>query len=134
MKTLAVVLVIALAGVSAPAQKTIVDGNSLDDHCRYSRQSDNGVKLSDIEFGKASFCVGYIRGVLDEIWTQANRPDEIGIKNVGRPKICVSDEISNTQAIKVVAKYLQNNPAKLHLAANYLIRISMEEAFPCKSP
>ena len=134
MKTLGLVILIALACVTALAQKTIADGNLLDDSCRYKRQQDDGVKLSEEEFGKAIFCVGYIRGVLDEIWMQANRPDDIGVKNVGRPKICVSDEISNTQAVKVAVKYLQDNPAKLHLPANFLIRLSMEQAFPCKSP
>jgi hypothetical protein len=134
MKHLAVVLLITLAGVPALAQKTIADGNALDDGCRYERQRQNGVTLSDAEFGKSAFCIGYIRGVLDEIWMQQNRPDDIGVKNVGRPKICISDDISNAQAVKVALKYLNDNPAKLHLAANFLIRLSMEEAFPCKSP
>jgi hypothetical protein len=134
MKYLAVVLLVALAGIPAPAQKTIVDGNSLDDSCRYQRQQDNGVKLSDLEFGKARFCVGYIRGVLDEIWMQQSHSEEMGVKNVGRSKICISDNIGNAQAVKVVLKYLQDNPAKLQVPANYLIRLAMEEAFPCKSP
>jgi hypothetical protein len=43
-------------------------------------------------------------------------------------------DISNEQAIKVAVKYLHDNPAKLNLLANYLIRLSMEDAFPCKSP
>lgn len=134
MKNLAVVLLITLAGVPALAQKTIADGNALDDACRYERQRQNGVKLSDAEFGKSAFCIGYIRGVLDEIWMQQNLPDDMGVKNVGRPKICISDDISNAQAVKIALKYLNDNPAKLHLAANYLIRLSMEEAFPCKAP
>jgi Rap1a immunity proteins len=133
MKNLTVVLLVALAGFPALAQKTILDGNNLDDSCRYTRQLDNGVKISDTEFGKATFCEGYIRGVLDEIWMQTNRPDEIGVKNVGRSTIC-ADAISNEQAIKVAIKYLQDHPAKLHLTANYLIRLSLQEAFPCKSP
>ena len=75
------------------------------------------------------FCVGYIRGILDEIWLQQSQPDAIGVKNV--KKVCVSEEIDNKQAIKVVLKYLQDNPAQLHLPANYLVRLSIEGAFPC---
>jgi hypothetical protein len=134
MKRQAVVLLIALVGAPAHSQKTIADGNSLDDACRFQRQQESGVKLSSAEFGKATFCVGYIRGVLDELWMQQNRPDEIGLKSVGHAKICISDDISNAQAVKVALKYLHDNPAKLQLPANYLIRLSMEEAFPCKSP
>jgi hypothetical protein len=136
MKNLSVLLLVAWAGVSVPAlaQKTIADGNTLDDYCRYARQRESGLKPSDAEFAKSTFCIGYIRGVLDEIWTQQNLPDDIGVKNVGRPKICISNEITNAQAVKVAVKYLQDNPAKLQLSANYLIRLSMEEAFPCKSP
>jgi hypothetical protein len=134
MKRLAGVLLIALAGAPALAQKTIMDGNALDDNCRYKRQQDNGIKLSDVEFGKALFCIGYIRGVLDEIWTQQNLPDELRVKNVGPPKTCISDDIGNAQTVKVAIKYLQDNPAKLQLPASYLIRLSMEAALPCKSP
>ena len=133
MKHLTMVLLVSLAGVHAIAQKTILDGNNLDDNCRYARQLDNGVKISDAEFGKATFCEGYIRGVLDEIWMQTNLPDEIGVKNVGRSTIC-ADAISNEQTTKVVIKYLQDHPEKLNLTANYLIRLSLQEAFPCKSP
>jgi len=79
MKHLAVIVLIALAGTPALAQKKILDGNSLDDNCLYERQRESGVKLSnDEEFGKATFCIGYIRGVLDEIWMQQNVPDEGG--------------------------------------------------------
>ena len=99
------------------------------------RQVQIGVKLSnDEEFGKASFCIGYIRGVLDEIWAQQNVPSEMGVKLSARSKICMPDNISNEQAIKVATKYLHDNPAKLQFPANFLIRASMEEAFPCKSP
>jgi hypothetical protein len=135
MKHLAVVLLITLVGVSLPAQKTLVDGNTLDDSCRYERQREDGVKLSnDEELGKATFCIGYIRGVLDEIWMQQNVPDEPGAKLPVRSKICMPDNISNSQGIKVALKYLHDNPAKLQLTGNHLIRLSMQEAFPCKSP
>jgi hypothetical protein len=136
MKHLAVVLLFALAGAPALAQKTIVDGNVLDDSCRYERLRESGTKLfPDVDaIGKASFCIGYIRAVLDEIWMQQNFPDELGVKNVGRQKICMSADIKNEQALKVAIKYLQDNPAKLQFPASSVIRLSMEEAFPCKSP
>src|ERR1700740_999820 len=125
MKYLLAALLAALVGSPALAQKKILDGNSLDDTCRYRRMQENGVSLSDEQLGKMSFCIGYIRGVLDEIWSQQNLPDELGIKNVGRSKICISDGISNEQAFKVAIKYLQDHPAKLQVPANYLIRLSM---------
>jgi hypothetical protein len=134
MKYLAALLLAALAGVPALGQQTILDGNTLDDTCRYKRQLDSGMKLTQEELGKASFCIGYVRAVLDEIWLQQNFPDELGMKNVGPSKICISKDISNEQALKVFLKYLQDNPAKLQVPANILIRLSMQESFPCKVP
>lgn len=134
MRYLSAVVLAALLGSPALAQKTILDGNSLDDTCRYQRMEDNGVKLSAEEGAKLSFCIGYVRGVLDEIWSQQTIPADLGIKNVGPSKICISNEVSNGQAMKVAIKYLQDHPAKLQFSANYLIRLSMEEAFPCKAP
>lgn len=133
MKTLPAVLLLLASGVTSLAQKTVADGNTLDATCRYQRQLEDGVKLSnEDEFGKAAFCIGYVRGVLDEIWTQQNFPVEAKAKPADRSKICIPDTVSNEQAIKVVTKYLHDNPAKLQLTGSYLIRLSMQEAFPCK--
>ena len=134
MRYIALAMLITLGCIPAFAQKTIADGNSLDESCRYERQRENGAKLTnDEEFGKAMFCIGYVRGVLDEIWMQQTLPDQLGIKNLERSKICMPDEISNSQALKVVLKYLADNPAKLQFSGNYLIRLSIQESFPCKA-
>jgi hypothetical protein len=93
---------------------------------------DNGIQPSMSEFGDAMFCIGYIRAVLDEIWEQQNFPEAVGIKSISGATTCMADSISNEQAAKVAKKYLQDNPARLHLPADLLIREALEKAFPCK--
>jgi hypothetical protein len=53
--------------------------------------------------------------------------------HAGQPEHpCIPDEASPDQIIKVVIKYLEDNPDKLHWQANVLIFASMRKAFPCK--
>lgn len=134
MRSLTALVLAAAIGSPALAQRTVVDGNTLDDSCRYKRMLDSGVVLSDEQSGRMAFCIGYVRGVLDELWSEQAMPDILDIKKSGHSKICISDDVSNEQMLKVVIKYLQGHPSKLQVPANLLIRSSMEEAFPCKAP
>ncbi len=40
--------------------------------------------------------------------------------------------ISNAQAVRVVVKYLSENPAMLHKDGPYLTAVALHNAFPCK--
>jgi hypothetical protein len=70
-------------------------------------------------------CIGYvagIRGAIDtwNIWENIDSG------------ICVPKEISLGQSIKVVVKYLETNPGKLHLSASSNVLNAFIDAFPCK--
>jgi len=45
---------------------------------------------------------------------------------------CVPVEVSNGQAFKIVKKWLDDNPAKLHWRADTIIHVAFLQAFPCK--
>ncbi len=45
---------------------------------------------------------------------------------------CLPIHSTNGQYYKIVAKYLNNNPDKLHLSAFELVANALAEAFPCK--
>jgi len=91
------------------------DGNKLLQQCTAALD----VKVSDPLY--AGYCFGYIEGVRMAI-------------SVYSPKVfCLpSGGITNGQAVRVVKKYLEDNPAKLHLDSFVLTVISFREAYPCK--
>lgn len=51
--------------------------------------------------------------------------------------VCAPANVKQEQVVRIVAKWLKDNPSKLHLAAEYAASVSLREAFPCaknKSP
>lgn len=91
------------------------DGNKLLQQCTAALDE----KVSDPLY--AGYCFGYIEGVRMAI-------------SVYSPKVfCLpSGGITNGQAVRVVKKYLEDHPAKLHLDSFVLTVVSFKEAYPCK--
>jgi hypothetical protein len=77
-------------------------------------------------------CVGYIAGALDS-YVEWRVAVDCGTKypsgNVWPP-----EHIQNEQMMRVVLKYLNDNPEKLHLPASGLVANAFIKAFPCKQP
>ena len=74
---------------------------------------------------KRDICTGYVagtRGAIDTWKTWENIDSGI----------CVPKEVSLGQSIKVVVKYLEANPDKLHLSASSHVLNAFAEAFPCE--
>ncbi len=98
------------------------DGNALLGHCKTFLAEDNriGDYGSGIEYGA---CVGYIGGVKDSfyIWHVATV----------RISYCLPEEAEFDQLVRVVVKWLEDNPASLHHNAAGLVRGAFSEAFPC---
>ena len=70
-------------------------------------------------------CIGYVagvRGAIDtwKIWENIDSG------------ICVPKEVSLGQSIKVVVKYLEANPGKLHLSASSNVLNAFLDSFPCE--
>ncbi|MGA2371665.1 MAG: Rap1a/Tai family immunity protein [Candidatus Korobacteraceae bacterium] len=133
MKTLLmpIAMLVALA-ISMQAAQKVVDGETLQQFCTNVNKVQAKVQTSQAEFGEGSFCVGYIRGVVDAMstWKQLDAEQK---SHTGQPEHpCIPDESSPEQIAKIVIKYLEDNPDKLHWQANVLIFASMRKAFPCK--
>lgn len=47
------------------------------------------------------------------------------------PNYCVPSGVTNSQLADVAYQYLDSNPAKRHLSAAYLMRVSFQTAYPC---
>jgi hypothetical protein len=131
MKIVSILFLLSLSGIYAMAQKTIVDGNSLQSECVYLKQMNAGQKLNDLELSKAAFCLGYIRATLDMIVVD----NMWNIKRVGKDgewkQPCIPKGVANEQSTKVVLKYFDDNPAELNLPGYILIMKAITVAFPC---
>ena len=73
----------------------------------------------------AGHCVGAVSAITDAM----------SLYNGTAPtymRVCRPDEIPNIQGVRIVLKYLKNNPEKLHKFEAYLIMDAFFKAFPCK--
>ena len=68
-------------------------------------------------------CVGYLTGVLDALDTwQASE---------GRRVVCLPKPWDINQIVRIVVKYLENNPEDLHYRADAAVLFAVKAAFPC---
>ena len=120
MKTLliGIVLTCSLGCMASTAQ---MDGNELVTKCREVwREAKSDITTK--EMMDATFCFGYIAGVLDvlRLWNATN------VKH-----FCIPEDVTNGQLHKVIKKWLDNNPEKLHWRADIIINNALIDGFPC---
>lgn len=70
-----------------------------------------------------SYCAGYVVGVVDSL---------ISVNLTSKRMYCIPTNADNDQLVRVVSKYLNDNPAKLNEPASFLVTGAMVDAFPCK--
>lgn len=72
----------------------------------------------------AGFCGGQVHGVVVTVATWRAAASD-------RAYICTPPEVSSHQAIRIVVKYLEDNPAQLHMQSVDSIMYALAKAFPC---
>src|SRR5450432_200654 len=99
---------------SVPSQPTenVSSGNFLIESCRISI---NSSAQNTYEGWRSGVCDGLISGVIYASST-----------------ICHDPDVTLGQAVRVVEKYLQDHPEKLHLSNTKLTVEALTQAFPCK--
>lgn len=70
-----------------------------------------------------SYCRGYVLGVVDSL---------ISISAATQTTYCIPDNADNDQLVRVMDKYLNDNPAKLNDPAGQAVAKAIFDAFPCK--
>ena len=91
-----------------------ISGNKLAENMQEYNKFLAGVEYS---YGASASFSAYVTGVadtIDNLW-------------------CSSSSVTVGQIVKVVSKYLENNPEKLHLSASSLIMAALMQAFPCEN-
>lgn len=100
-----------------------IDGNELMSKCLDAQQvADNQKDLTYSSAVNTGFCIGFSQGVQN---TLQFFPKEAGICF---PK----DGIAAGQSMRIILKYLQDNPSQLHQKDTVLAVIAFKKAYPCR--
>jgi len=110
------------------------DGNSLLRECQVSLKIEDrdltGLDPLDSSMDDG-YCVGLVTGILDTHTILGQLQEPLGGRF--KPYFCTpGDGLAPTQAIRVVVKYLKENPAKLHEPETMLAMMALSKSFPCK--
>jgi hypothetical protein len=129
MKSLLIVLI--LLAPSCFASTAQIDGNELVKRCKpfFDDVSGAGIAaLSNIDRLNMGYCAGYIAAVLDmgSLWKAVEGNSSHALHE------CVPESVPNEQVLKVLKKWTDNHPEKLHERADSIIIWALADAFPCK--
>jgi hypothetical protein len=132
MRILLVVVTAAGLAVGQGTSSWKGDGNSLLRFCSaYIQAADNGTIPSGGAIG-ATFCVGFLTGIqdYDEMLSQLET-DRNGGKGLVR-HACVPQNATTDEVVRVVVKWLRDNPHELNYPASVLAIGALRKAYPCK--
>jgi hypothetical protein len=120
-------MAVALAGIlangAASAAQAKYDGNELLGQCQqYIKAAD---KEKNYDQYDTALCSGYIQGVVSTTYFF----DESLKKE---DKFCIPDNVTNGQLVRIVVKYLKDNPKLLNEPRVSLVWIALMDAYPCK--
>jgi hypothetical protein len=123
---LAVFLACCISFAVGDAPVTL-DGNRLlpqcEDAVRVANDSRRGLDAD------ASYCLGFVNGIMEMAydWQASTKQSKLTFLP------CLpSDGMTSMQAVRIVTKYLNSHPEKLHRDAKNLVVEALKEAFPCK--
>jgi hypothetical protein len=114
--------IVFLVSASAFAQEGY-DSKKLFQSCRAAVKQMDGEKVSAEEISDAGVCAGYIMGLNEGIQMAANHT------NV---KYCLPSGVVGEQIVRIVEKYLRDNPQELHKSSRTNVNAALKKAFPCK--
>ncbi|WP_447890104.1 Rap1a/Tai family immunity protein [Pseudomonas hormoni] len=102
----------------------MADGNILLAQCQ---QFIKGMDLEkDYDRVQAGMCVGFVEGVLA---TSSFYDEELPKEG----KLCTPTTATNGQLVRIVVKYMKDNPAKLNQGKTGLVWRAIKDAYPCKA-
>ena len=114
------IVLITCASVFA---QEVPDSRDFYQACRAAVKDVNGEQVSVIEAADGGFCAGYIAGLNEGLMIASKRK---------KLNYCLPGPISGEQMVRVVEKYLRENPQELHKPMSINTIAAMMKAFPCK--
>ncbi len=90
---------------------------------------DSGGNRDPARLYRDATCLGWVEGFADGFLVH----DEL----LGVPRrdrlACVPHGVTTIQIVRVIKKYLADNPEKAHRATRYIASLALAGAFPCKA-
>ena len=118
------VCIVVLSIVFLFQSESMADGNLLLEFCLEADKFTSN--RTSYDKYKAGYCFGIVKGVFDLMLVTRDY-----LPNKG--KLCVPDKgVQDSQKVKIVIKYLEDNPDKRHLLGATLSSCAFVKAFPCK--
>jgi hypothetical protein len=116
---LAVIVVASgLWATPAAGQESGNTGNDLIQFCEGAEVLTPGTRQTNVQ----GYCLGLVRGVAQTL-RNPQLPNEF--------RACFPDNATVGQMIRVVNRYLEDHPERLHLIDDFLVAEAVLEAFPC---
>jgi len=125
---------ILLLTVGTPARSEKNDDNPFSsgtnfyEACAAAEKLTSDEHVDHVEIRNAAECLGFLAGVDQATWaTEAthNIAESDGI-------ICLPENSTRLQELRIVRKYINEHPEKAHLPAVVQVINALHEAFPCK--
>jgi hypothetical protein len=91
----------------------------------------NGEQKGDVavRIHNLTTCLGWVEGFRDGFTVH----DEVlGVPEKDR-MVCTPRTVTTVQIVRVMKKYIADNPDKAHRASRYVASLSLARAFPCKA-
>jgi len=123
-----IMIVLTLYHVNISAKKKNVTGNDILSMCNTVVYLGNfkmkSINISRKGYGSAMYCIGMVSGL-----RTAN-----ALKGVDGMKWFCSPEgnITNEQYVRIIVKYLKDNPKDLHRSGTMLALLALTDAYPCR--
>jgi hypothetical protein len=75
-------------------------------------------------------CIGYVAGVIDDHFScQIHETSAAALDPTKH--LCLPDGVTPNQAVRVIVKWLEDHPARLHETAVILALDALRDGFPC---
>jgi hypothetical protein len=86
---------------------------------------------NQVELLETMSCVFYVNGFADGVEREASFADDKTNRKVPKA-FCRPDIAENGQLVRILLKYIRDNPEQAHEVTKYLIVPALTRAFPCK--
>ena len=122
-----VLIGLGAASVHADDEMLWESGNAFVRFCSVIDKPSN----NQAEVAQGAVCATYVRGLSDCIALEAAFLSAEDKTNAGKP-YCSQETsgVEEGQKVRILLKYIRNNPEKAHLPAPILFTYAMREAFP----
>jgi hypothetical protein len=136
MRTLLLIFVISSACCWGQTTKKGLDGNQLLENCgALIKAMDANFKGAGASYGDG-WCLGYLAGFTDGLDAAALMSSNGSYEQYSALRdsfICFPVGSNNGQYARIVVKYLNDHPERLHEDAKVLVASALRDAFPCQS-